>query len=160
VKRGGPQGLLSIVGGKLTTYRSLARAAASAIEKRAAPSGVPVQRGGAPAPLSISGARARAVQALIDADRTLGEPICAHNPETMAQVAYAVDGELAATLADVLLRRLPAGWSACGVLDGVERVAAYIGSSHGWTSERIAAEVAAYERERRATLVSVRDLKP
>jgi glycerol-3-phosphate dehydrogenase len=38
VKRGGPRGLLSIVGGKLTTYRSLATIAVKAIEKQIAPS--------------------------------------------------------------------------------------------------------------------------
>ena len=166
VKRGGPQGLLSIVGGKLTTYRSLARAAAAAIGKRAVPSGVPVPqraaRSGtgsiAPTPLSIYGSRASAVQALSDEDVSLGDDICAHNPESMAQAVYAVDEEHAATLADVLLRRLPVGWSACGALDGAERVAALLGARFGWTAERVAAEVASYESERRATLVRVEDI--
>ena len=39
VKRGGPNGLLSIVGGKLTTYRSLSRLALPAIAQARAPSG-------------------------------------------------------------------------------------------------------------------------
>jgi glycerol-3-phosphate dehydrogenase len=37
-KRGGPNGLLSIVGGKLTTYRALARMSVTAIAKHVSPS--------------------------------------------------------------------------------------------------------------------------
>jgi glycerol-3-phosphate dehydrogenase len=166
-KRGGPDGLLSIVGGKLTTYRSLARAAVAAIAKVCAPSGVPAsvvrEDGGWKmedgSPLSIYGARADEVAALVDADASLGEPVCEHNPETLAQVAHAVDRECAVTLADVLLRRLPVGWSACHALDGAERAASVMAQRVGWPPERFAREVAAYEREVRETLVPVADLQ-
>ena len=59
------------------------------------------------------------------------------------------------TLADVLLRRLPVGWSACHALDGAERAARVMAPRLGWNDERIAHEVAAYERELRETLVPV-----
>ncbi|MHB8683821.1 MAG: glycerol-3-phosphate dehydrogenase/oxidase, partial [Dehalococcoidia bacterium] len=108
VKRGGPPGLLSVVGGKLTTYRSLARIALRAIEKHAQPSAPPVDLtqvpppplpswerpagrpvgdgpsggpGGEGDPLAIYGPRAAEVRALADADPALLEPVCAHNPE-------------------------------------------------------------------------------
>ena len=58
-------------------------------------------------PLALYGRAPGEVRALIDADPSLGERICEHNPEVLAQVAYAVEREDAATLADVLLRRLP-----------------------------------------------------
>jgi glycerol-3-phosphate dehydrogenase len=166
-KRGGPNGLLSIVGGKLTTYRSLARVALKAIAKHAAPSGVrsstpeSLDTGSAKLeahyddPLRIYGLRAAEVRALIDADPSLSEGICEHNPEMLAQVAYAVDRELAQTLGDVLLRRLPCGWSKCHALDGAARVAALIAKRLGWDEARTATEIAAYEREVRETMVPV-----
>ncbi len=165
--RGGPSGLLNVVGGKLTTYRSLARIAMRSIAKHAAPSGTraPAQPGAAKAtaagtvapledhPLMIYGARAIEVRALADAKPSLRERICEHNPEILAQVAYAVDREQALTLADVLLRRLPVGWSKCHALDGAAHAAAVMARHLAWDDARTAQEVAAYERELRETLV-------
>jgi glycerol-3-phosphate dehydrogenase len=166
VNRGGPSGLLSIVGGKLTTYRSLARLAMPAIAKRASPSGAPPtpRVGAQPAapapadaddPLSLYGPRRGELQALIDADPTLGEHICGHNRELLAQVAYAVERERAVTLGDVLLRRIPSGWSRCHALDGAERVARVMAQRLGWDDARRACEIAAYDRELHETLVPV-----
>ena len=167
-KRGGPDGLLTIVGGKLTTYRSLSRLALAAIRKRLPPparaeaaSERPVARpprhapGAAGDPLAIYGHRASEVHALIDADGALGQRICEHNPELLAQVAYAVEREQALTLADVLLRRVPVGWSACHAVDGARRAASVMAPRLGWDDARVAAEVVAYERELRQTLVPV-----
>ena len=168
-KRGGPNGLLSLVGGKLTTYRALARMAVPAIRKHVAPSGEArrargedgrwtMDDGGCPPsedPLTLYGPRAGEVRALIAADASLGERICEHNPDVLAQVVYAVEREHAVTLADVLLRRLPVGWSACHALDGAERVADVMAPRLGWDVARASHEIAAYERELRGTLVPV-----
>lgn len=165
-KRGGPSGLLSVVGGKLTTYRSLARVALSAIAKQIEPAGDATEAAevGGPrpeagfkvdGPLAIYGPRADEVRALIDADPALGEPICPHNPEVLAQVAYAVERERAVTLADVLLRRMPAGWSACHGLDGAPRAAAVLLQRLGGDPSCVEHEVTAYERELWETLVPV-----
>lgn len=166
-RRGGPRGLLSVVGGKLTTYRSLARAALREIAKHAQPSRSPVPPVHAAAPrpadadagpLAIYGARAHEVQALLDADPALREPVCEHNPERLAQVAYAVEAEGALTLADVLLRRLPCGWSRCHALDGAGRAAAVMAAHLGWSEGEAHAAVEAYRRELRETLVPVADI--
>jgi glycerol-3-phosphate dehydrogenase len=171
VKRGGPDGLLSIVGGKLTTYRALARLAIPAIKKHASASVQPVvartddgrgkveDGGHSRDPLTLYGPHAGEVRALIDADAALGERICEHNPELLAQAAYAVEREQAMTLADVLLRRTPAGWSACGALDGAARTARVMASRLGWGADRVPQEIAAYEAELRATLVRVGDIE-
>jgi len=158
--RGGPHGLLSVVGGKLTTYRSLARAALREIVRRAQPSLAPAPPAAARAaatpgdgPLAVYGPRRNEVRALLDAEPALGTPICEHNPDLLAQVAYAVDAEGALTLADVLLRRLPCGWSRCHALDGAERAAAVMAKRLGWSGEQAAAAVDAYRRELRETLV-------
>jgi glycerol-3-phosphate dehydrogenase len=174
MKRGGPSGLLSIVGGKLTTYRSLARLAMPAIAKHVSPSGdltpglrPPPPHGvdrrfnrtaaaAAPGdPLALYGSRRGEVQAMIDAEPALGERVCEHNPELLAQVAYAVEYERGVTLADVLLRRIPAGWSKCHALDGAERVARVMAQRLGWDDARVTCDVAAYKRELRETLVPV-----
>ncbi len=173
VKRGGPSGLLSIVGGKLTTYRSLARLALPAIARHVGPSGrglragAKMEGGGSKvelrAPqhdaLSIYGPRREEVQALIETNPALGERLCEHNRELLAQVAYAVEREQAVTLGDVLLRRTPAGWSKCHALDGAERAAPVMAERLGWDDARVTCEVAAYERELRETLVPVGELR-
>ena len=162
-KRGGPNGLLSLVGGKLTTYRALARMAVPAVKKHAGAGTLEArsekrEAGSATVdgdPLARYGPRAGEVRALIAADASLGERICEHNPDVLAQVAYAVESEHAVTLADALLRRLPVGWSACHALDGAERAAGVMATRLGWSDEQRAREIAAYERELRATLVPV-----
>jgi glycerol-3-phosphate dehydrogenase len=168
-KRGGPDGLLSVVGGKLTTYRSLARIALKSIERYAgAPPNPPRdgrqldsaddRRVKGISSLAIYGRRAPEVAALAEADAALREPVCAHNAEVLAQVAYAVEREEAKTLGDVLLRRIPAGWSACHALDGAERCARVMASRLDWDDARVAQEVAAYGREVRRTLVPLEDI--
>ncbi|TAK66142.1 MAG: FAD-dependent oxidoreductase [Dehalococcoidia bacterium] len=173
VKRGGPSGLLSIVGGKLTTYRSLARLAMPAIARHAGPSGrglragAKMEGGGSKvewrAPqhdaLSVYGPKRGEVEAMIEGAPALGERVCEHNGELLAQVAYAVECEQAVTLGDVLLRRIPAGWSRCHALDGAERVARIMAQRLGWDEARVACEVQAYERELRETLVPVDELE-
>ncbi len=157
VKRGGPTGLLSVIGGKLTTYRSLARVAAGAIARHAgAPGAVPTAAMGVGARERV---RADEIAAFASADTALAGPLCAHNPEPLAAVAYAVEHELAATLGDALLRRLPSGWSACHALDGAERCARVMAARLGWDAAHISAEVAAYEREVRDTLVPLSDIE-
>jgi len=166
VKRGGPAGLLTIVGGKLTTYRSLSRIALAAIRKHAKPSGQarPVTRPSharAPAaygrlnddPLSLYGARANDVRRLAEADPHLNETISHETAELLAQVAYAVDFEHAVTIADVLLRRLPSGWAKGHALAGIERVASVMADRLGWDAQRVQREIDAYREELRQTLV-------
>ncbi|MEX0750797.1 MAG: glycerol-3-phosphate dehydrogenase/oxidase [Dehalococcoidia bacterium] len=166
VKRGGPAGLLTIVGGKLTTYRSLARIALGAVRKHVKPSGDPqpsLRPSQARAvsayaridddPLALYGARADEVRALAGAEPRLNEPMSDENPELLAQVAYAIDREHAVTIADVLLRRLPSGWAKGHAFDGVERVAEVMAERLGWdASERLRA-IDAYQEELRQTLV-------
>jgi glycerol-3-phosphate dehydrogenase len=171
VKRGGPAGLLTVVGGKLTTYRSLARMAIPAIAKLAgkreplvgtdtigAANGAPERGTGARIsddPLVLYGRRRGEVESMALSDASLRERICEHNPETLAQVAYAVEREHALTLGDVLLRRLPVGWSACHALDGAARAASVMAKRLGWDAEHIAREVAVYATEVAQTLVSL-----
>ncbi len=132
------QGLITIAGGKLTTYRVMARDVADRVAARLheldgrpiAPR-PPTDRlplpGGEAAELGVlvEGARARgvpeatarhlvasygsdaaAVLNLVDRDRALGEPIVGGRPEIWAEVAHAVEREMALRIQDVLVRRL------------------------------------------------------
>jgi glycerol-3-phosphate dehydrogenase len=131
-------GLITIAGGKLTTYRVMARDVADRVAARlhqldgrpVAPR-PPTDRlplpGGEAAELDVlvEGARARgvseaaarhlvasygseapAVLNLVDRDRTLGDAIVPGRPEIWAEVAHAVEREMALRVQDVLVRRL------------------------------------------------------
>jgi glycerol-3-phosphate dehydrogenase len=131
-------GLITIAGGKLTTYRVMARDVADRVatrlhevDGRPVTPRPPTDRlplpGGDAAELGvlIEGARARgvpdatarhlvanygsetpAVLNLVDRDRGLGEAIVPGRPEIWAEVAHAVDREMALRIQDVLIRRL------------------------------------------------------
>jgi glycerol-3-phosphate dehydrogenase len=131
-------GMITIAGGKLTTYRRMAREvvdhvarALHELDGRPAPRRAPTDQvalpGGEAADLEVLvhslgqrdvpepqarhlvayyGSEAAAVRNLAERDRTLDEPILAGRPEIWAEVAYAVEREMAVRLADVLIRRL------------------------------------------------------
>src|SRR5207237_10143046 len=93
------------------------------------------------------GSEARTVQAMIEADPTLGRPLVATLPYLRAEALYAARYEMAATVDDVLTRRIRARLlardaSAAAALD----VAKLIGPELGWSEDEAAAQVAAYLR--------------
>jgi glycerol-3-phosphate dehydrogenase len=164
----GLSGLLSVVGGKLTSYRALAQEAldliASKVPTRAADCSTdsrPLVPGLPPTgtdPLArhltaILGANADRVLALARLDPELGAPLCAHGPDVIAQAVHAVRSEGARTVADVLLRRTPAGWNRCRGLDAAPSVARVLAAELGWDKCAEDAAVSAYRAEVDATLV-------
>lgn len=168
------RGLLSIVGGKLTTYRSLAEQTVDAAfrklgrksprcttqhrpfpgasvadlqafrESFAAQSGLPTAT--AKRLVEIYGSRAADVLRL-GADRPeLLEPFDEHSGAIGAELVFAVEHEFARTLADALMRRTMIGLEPGQGLGSVERAAGILGEHLGWDSERRSAEVEAYRR--------------
>ena len=164
--------LLSIVGGKITTYRSLAEEAVDAVFRklgRRAPdcrtgdlplhgavpgasdlfeasflagSGLPEAT--ARRLLRIYGTRAAAVVEVAGEDPALLAPL-GDEPDTLgAEVVHALRHELAETLTDVLMRRTMIGMGrSAGV--GADRAAAALAVAHlGWDEERATAEVEAF----------------
>jgi glycerol-3-phosphate dehydrogenase len=110
-------GLITVAGGKWTTYRRMAEDAvdfamkAGVLEKRACVS-AEVRLHGAAVDASVSdpylreyGADVAAVQQLMEADAALAERIDRALAYTFAQVVYAVRQEMARTVEDVLSRR-------------------------------------------------------
>ena len=130
----GRGGLLTITGGKLTTYRRMARDVVDRIverDGRRAPCRthrIPLT-GTRPVPALVdemtqvaaglglgaevaaslvrqTGERAAEVLALVAADPSLGRPVVPHAPHVLAEVVHAARSEGACTLEDVFSRRL------------------------------------------------------
>jgi glycerol-3-phosphate dehydrogenase len=165
-------GLLSVVGGKLTTYRHLAKEAVDSVMRKlgrneARVDTAKIQLPGArcesfedfskefhnaseqPSTISnrllrIYGTRATEVLALVKRDQTLAEVIDDESGAVAAEVVFSFENELAQTLSDCLLRRTMVGLnSSCG-RNAVE-AAAMVGRKFlGWSAERARREVQDY----------------
>lgn len=163
-----PAGLLSITGGKLTTYRSMAAEVVDAVERRlgrrpTAPRTAWLRLPGAPGSLEEESRLARAVvhddavaQHLVESygtawrgvwalarrDPWLAGRVVPRLPVVRATLAYAVSRELALTIADLLMRRTKLAFETRGAeLDAAAADAARVlADALGWTEgERIAA---------------------
>ena len=175
-------GVVSITGGKLTTYREMAEDTVEAIldeladvprsAKRCRTAKLRL-RGAGRADAGIGshltgryGDEARVVQALVDADPSLGTPLVEGLPYLRAEAVYAVRHEMAGTVDDVLSRRTRArlqGRDASAA--AAPAVADLIGPELGWSPEESADQAAAYvaavEAERAsADLPPARPLDP
>ena len=150
-------GLITVAGGKWTTYRRMAEdtiAFASKhklLEKRPCVTAHTPLHGFAPQ-LEVAdlyqreyGADAQQIDALIAAQPALSEPIDSALPYTFAQCLYAVQQEMAETLEDVLSRRTRALLlDASATLRAAPRVAALIAKELGHDASWIAAELKAF----------------
>src|SRR5438034_364057 len=170
-------GLLTIAGGKLTTYRVMARdlvdrvaARLRELDGRPRAPRVPTDRlplpGGETADLEglvkaamergasertarhlveAYGSEAAAVLNLVDRDRALGRPIVAGRAALLAEVAHAVEREMAVRLSDVLVRRLHLFYATRDqAVPAASAVADWLAEPLGWDAQRRAEEVAAY----------------
>jgi glycerol-3-phosphate dehydrogenase len=112
----GPEGLVSITGGKLTTYRAMAEDTVDAVEEilgrrptRSRTAKLALRGADGPFPDDHLGRRygteARVVSALVQGDPALGEPLVAGLPYLRAEAVYAARYEMARTVDDILARR-------------------------------------------------------
>jgi glycerol-3-phosphate dehydrogenase len=154
-------GVVSITGGKLTTYREMAEDTVEAIldhlgdaprsAKRCRTRKL-VLRGGDGAPEGTSthlagryGSEARVIDAMIQADPALGEPLVEGLPYLRAEALYAVRHEMARTVDDVLARRTRARLQARDAsAAAATTVAAIVAEDLGWSREEQADQAAAY----------------
>lgn len=166
-------GLLSVVGGKLTTFPTLAKHAVDAVCRRlgvkqkqslrmqklpgARAADVEgffeafVKESGLPEHVSrrllrIYGVRAAEVGALIGSDRALGVELDPVSGLTAGEVTYTVRSEHAVTLADVLARRTMVGLDPDLGRGVARRVAEVQAEAAGWSAQRVEHELADYER--------------
>jgi glycerol-3-phosphate dehydrogenase len=114
-------GIVTITGGKWTTYRKMAQDAVDVAARRAGLAASPSRTAslplhGAPSAerhdesLSEYGTDAGDVQRLVDEDASLATRLDSRLPYTGAQVVYAVRSEMARTVEDVLARRTRAAF--------------------------------------------------
>ncbi len=171
----GPRGVITVSGGKLTTYRVIAADVLKAVSRAL---GKPLARdrtaevlltGGDISDVAAEIAAARAatgaddiarrlvhayggawhqVWARAEEDSTLGERLVDGLPFIAAEVLHAVEAELACSVADVLIRRLHLAFEVRDQgLAVAPRVAALIAPLLGWTDHGIAGAISDYARE-------------
>jgi glycerol-3-phosphate dehydrogenase len=168
----GPLGMVTVTGGKLTTFRQMASEVVDrvfhqlAAEPVTAPTEVePLVGGEAPSwdsfrqsgldlglpdttmdhLISHFGTETAAIVNLVRNDRTLMARIHPEHPAVAAEVLQVVRRELAVTVEDVLARRLHLTTETAdrGVA-AAHRVAQLMGQELGWNPEQIAAESALF----------------
>ncbi len=162
--------MISVIGGKLTTAGSLARECAAKIGLKVTPPTLAIASEGNLDPMlgqwavdiaeagGISADAARGIvewygkRSLAVARRAresaeMSTPLCSHSTHIVAEAVDAFSSECAATLADVLLRRVPVALGACWSSSCSREAATRIGSAIGWSSERTALELEAFETE-------------
>ena len=174
-------GLVTITGGKLTTWRRMAKLAVDRIVEREGreapcrtheiPLGQSATEDDLPAVEGIDeesrkllagryGYAAREVLALAQERPELRRRIVPDLPDLLAETVIAVRYEQAVTVADVLLRRTRLGLLAARELladdaAAARRVAQALGTELGWDADRVSAEVERFEREAAAEGIAV-----
>jgi len=169
----GASGMVSVTGGKLTTYREMAADTMAAVagvldlprsQRRSRTARLrllgadghdPHATGTAQHLHQRHGGEARVVQAMVERDPSLGEPLIEGLPHLRAEALYAVRYEMAATLDDVLERRVRGLMlRRDATAEAAEATAALIGPELGWSEHRRRDEVASFRaraaREREA----------
>ena len=165
-------GLVSILGGKFTTYRHMAEQTVDVLAERMrwrADRCVTAQVGLTetvfPASLDLWHELARKVEPnvlarllarygagtlpilrLIGLDPALAHPVCQHHDTIEAEVVHAITRELACTLTDVLARRTRIAWSSCQGLDALSTIAGLFQRYAEVSLERLARQVDEYHR--------------
>lgn len=171
--RDGIEGLVSVLGGKITAYRAVAKDVVDVVCRKLrlkAPcitAEVPLP--GAPAvskeivarmareselPVEtvthlaeLYGSRFSQVLDLVKRDRRGAQAICPHCPDILAQVEHSVKEEGAVTVSDFLLRRSAVGLHSCQGLDAVETVAQEMGRLLGLSIDEQRRQVEAYRAQ-------------
>ncbi len=93
------------------------------------------------------GMTAMALASEVREDPSLATPLCPGRPEIELQVRYAARHELAASVADVLVRRTQLFYrEADQALGAAERVGEILAAELGWDAEHTAASVEAYRQ--------------
>jgi glycerol-3-phosphate dehydrogenase len=177
----GESGIITVTGGKLTTYREMAQDTVDAALELLSGTSVgrcrtkrlklrgamrPRTDGSLDAHLeSRFGSEAQLIRAMIAAQPNLAEPLVSGLPYVRAEAIHAVTHEMATTLDDVLVRR-----TRCLLFDreatlaAARSVAELVAPVAGWDATRVDAEVAAFveicAHESTAALVTESEMYP
>ena len=177
-------GLVTVTGGKLTTYRAMAREIVDVVQhalggprrrcitaRRHLPGGAGFDIDAELAAAGVATGDTAVAQRLVHAhgtrwcevwrlaeeDRSLAARVQGDRPYVLAELRYAVAHEMALTLGDLLIRRVPLAFeSRDNGRAAARRVAPIVGSWLEWSEARIATAVADYDAEV-ARIFSVND---
>jgi glycerol-3-phosphate dehydrogenase len=155
------EGLITILGGKITAYRAVAKDAADLacrklknskpcitdekplpgapavkydeIVESASRSGLPIQT--VQHLTNLYGSRYSEVMDIAARDTSLKMPLCSRHPDIAAQVWHAVENEVALTVNDFMLRRSMLGLHADLGVDAVKKVAAEMRKALNWSEK-------------------------
>ena len=152
-----PHGLVTITGGKLTTYRAMAADTVDEVQAALGGRPTPCRTGRLPlrgaGDLSPGaghlaerfGSESRVIAALVGADASLAEPLVPTLPYLQAEAVYAARYEMARTLDDVLARRTRSLILARDAsIAAAPDVARLLAAELGWDSAQTQAQVEAY----------------
>ena len=170
-----PTGVIAISGGKLTTYRVMARDVVDAVERqlsisrRKSPTDTLPLPGGEMASFEAElqaavaavgqaevarhlvrayGNRWRQVWSLTQEEASLAQPLAPGLPYLRAEAAYGVSHELVHTLADLLIRRLKVAFETKDLGAQAARAAAEVMAPRlGWDAEQTRLQLEAYGRD-------------
>ncbi|HWR35448.1 MAG TPA: glycerol-3-phosphate dehydrogenase/oxidase [Clostridia bacterium] len=174
----GAAGLISVIGGKLTTAASLARQCAHAIGIKVAETPLPIACIGTASGLESTisqwstlvaqtagiteqsaramaawhGRRAFCVARLAGTEPQLARPLFDSTEHIVAEAVSAVRYEYAVTLADILLRRVPVALSGSWNEHSSRVAAKRIGAALRWERDEIEYQLEEFENERNAFL--------
>ena len=164
----GEENYFDIIGGKLTTWRSLAEQAVDKMMHLLPENGEGSEQGTAeimlaegselPVPgnlpainacawqhiSALHGPDAHQILKLVKDNPELGRPISAHRPDMLAQAVFAAQNEEAHHLADILLRRTTAGYGPDMGLICCEKVAEIVAPQLSWNKSRQQDEIQKY----------------
>ena len=168
----GAERMISVIGGKLTTAAELARECARKIgvrRKSTEEFGVACEgqlepildrwtdqvsatggigQAAAAAVVEWHGRRSLEIAHMARSSAEMRAPLCPHTQHIVAEAAYAFASECAATLGDVLLRRVPAALGACWSHDCARQAAVRVSAVMQWTEREVSAELDVFEKER------------
>lgn len=138
-------GVISVTGGKLTTYRSMA---AEIVDRVQASLGLKRQRSPTDSTELPGGDRTKEIARLQHEDESLSTPLVKGLPYTGAHLVYGVTREMAQTLSDLLIRRTHLAFETRDHGSSVALLAARIVAPLlGWNEETTSARVREYERD-------------
>jgi glycerol-3-phosphate dehydrogenase len=182
----GARGMISVIGGKLTTAAAVARECAERMGIKARKDIREAQIALVPADgvesslrqwshliaayarIPLASARALAewhgrcalgIARAAAAETELRQPLCEHSPHLIAEAVAAIQHGRAATLADVLLRRVPVALSGCWSEECTRQAAQRIGSVLGWRESEIETQIESFEAERSRFLIRPADVQ-
>ena len=164
-RKEGVRNLLTLIGGKLTTYRNVGEEMVDAIFKQTKRSPKSCQTDSLPLPgcilpsdqriqqaiteysstlsvavidhlFSVYGARALSVLALTQENPELSQPLSGDLPDIKAQIVYAVANESAHTLVDILRRRTTLAMNGHYGMNLLPVVTETLSKHCGWTPEQ------------------------